>query len=68
MKKKGWTLNRYHDTLLYQGLYFDVDYDNADYNEGATMLWTLLLNECTCSSRVKTLEEVPMTLLHLSKD
>ena len=41
MKKKGWTLNRYHDTLLYQGLYFDVDYDNADYNEGATMLWTL---------------------------
>lgn len=41
MKKKGWTLNRYHDTMLYQGLYFDVDYDNADYNEGAHMLMKL---------------------------
>jgi len=41
MKKKGWTLERYHDTMLYQGLYFDVDYDNADYNEGANMLFRL---------------------------
>ena len=41
MKKKGWTLERYHDTMLYQGLYFDVDYDNADYNEGANMLFKL---------------------------
>jgi DNA primase catalytic subunit len=44
MKKKGWTLERYHDTMLYQGLYFDVDYDNADYNEGANMMNRLLLN------------------------
>jgi len=41
MRKKGWTLKRYHDTMLYQGLYFDVDYDNADYNQGATMLMVL---------------------------
>ena len=34
-------LNRYYDTMLYQGLYFDVDYDNADYNEGAHMLMKL---------------------------
>ena len=27
--------------MLYQGLYFDVDYDNADYNEGAHMLMKL---------------------------
>ena len=33
-----------HDTMLYQGLYFDVDYDNADYNEGANMMNRLLLN------------------------
>ena len=26
---------------MYQGLYFDVDYDNADYNEGAHMLMKL---------------------------
>jgi len=44
MKKKGWTLSKYHDTMLYQGLYFDVDYDNADYNEGANMMSRLLLN------------------------
>lgn len=42
MKKKGWSLDIYHDTMLYQGLYFDVDYDNADYNEGAKMLNTLM--------------------------
>ena len=38
MRKRGWKLKHYHDTLLYQGVYFDVDYDNADYNEGAAML------------------------------
>jgi DNA primase catalytic subunit len=41
MKKKGWCLERYHNTMLYQGLYFDVDYDNADYNEGVNMLMEL---------------------------
>lgn len=41
MKKKGWCLPQYHDTMLYQGLYFDVDYDNADYNEGVNMLMEL---------------------------
>jgi DNA primase catalytic subunit len=41
MKKKGWCLEKYHNTMLYQGLYFDVDYDNADYNEGVNMLMEL---------------------------
>jgi len=41
MKKKGWCLEQYHNTMLYQGLYFDVDYDNADYNEGVNMLMEL---------------------------
>ena len=43
--KKGWcspggrmTLPRYHDTLLKKDLYFDVDYDNKDYNEGIKMV------------------------------
>ena len=41
MKKRGWKLTQYHDTMLYQGLYFDVDYDNADYDEGLVMLLRL---------------------------
>lgn len=32
------TLKRYHDTLLKKDLYFDVDYDNKDYNEGIKMV------------------------------
>ncbi len=36
-KKKGWSMKmkNYHNTWLWQELYFDVDYCNADYNEGA---------------------------------
>jgi DNA primase catalytic subunit len=41
MRKRGWKLTQYHDTMLYQGLYFDVDYDNADYDEGLVMLLKL---------------------------
>lgn len=41
MRKRGWKLTQYHDTMLYQGLYFDVDYDNADYDEGLVMLLRL---------------------------
>jgi len=41
MRKRGWKLKQYHDTMLYQGLYFDVDYDNADYDEGLVMLLKL---------------------------
>lgn len=44
-KKKKWcspsgkiTLPRYHNTLLKRDLYFDVDYDNKDYNEGIRMV------------------------------
>ncbi len=37
-KKKGWKLKTYHNCFLWQELYFDVDYDNADYNEGAKTL------------------------------
>ena len=43
--KKKWctesglvTLPRYHNTLLKKDLYFDVDYDNKDYNEGIRMV------------------------------
>jgi DNA primase catalytic subunit len=32
------TLKRYHNTLLKKDLYFDVDYDNKDYNEGIKMV------------------------------
>ena len=53
MKKKGWTLSKYHDTMLYQGLYFDVDYDNADYNEGANMMNRLLLNSVTMFTQTR---------------
>jgi len=43
MKKRNRSMKmaQYYDTMLYQGLYFDVDYDNADYNEGASMLMRL---------------------------
>ena len=45
-KKKKWcseksgkiTLPRYHNTLMKRDLYFDVDYDNKDYNEGIKMV------------------------------
>ena len=49
MRKKGWcspskkvTLKRYHNTLLKRDLYFDVDYDNKDYNQGIQMVDRLI--------------------------
>tara|TARA_B100002019_G_scaffold202540_1_gene175547 strand:- start:69 stop:977 length:909 start_codon:yes stop_codon:yes gene_type:complete len=49
MRKKGWctpskkiTLRRYHNTLLKRDLYFDVDYDNKDYNQGIQMVDRLI--------------------------
>ena len=50
MRKKGWctketrkvTLRRYHNTLLKRDLYFDVDYDNKDYNQGIQMVDKLI--------------------------
>ncbi len=43
--KKKWcdkdgnvTLPRYHNTLMKRDLFFDVDYDNKDYNEGIRMV------------------------------
>ena len=38
LKKKRWVLKEYHNNMMWQELYFDVDYDNGDYNEGAKML------------------------------
>jgi len=43
-RKKKWVLRKYHNTLLKRGLYFDVDYDNKDYNEGIKMVQLLLDN------------------------
>ena len=42
-KKKGWSfkMKTYHNCFLWQELYFDVDYCNADYNEGAKTLGLL---------------------------
>lgn len=37
-KKKNWRLREYHNTLLKRDLYFDVDYDNKDYDEGIKMV------------------------------
>lgn len=49
MRKKGWcspskkiTLPRYHNTLLKRDLYFDIDYDNKDYNQGIKMVDLLI--------------------------
>lgn len=49
MRKKGWctpskkvTLRRYHNTLIKRDLYFDVDYDNKDYNQGIQMVDRLI--------------------------
>ena len=50
MRKKNWctketrkvTLRRYHNTLLKRDLYFDVDYDNKDYNQGIQMVDRLI--------------------------
>ena len=49
MRKKGWctpgkkiTLRRYHNTLMKRDLYFDVDYDNKDYNQGIQMVDRLI--------------------------
>lgn len=41
-KKKGWKLRRYHNTWLWQELYFDVDYDNKDLEEGANTVLDLI--------------------------
>ena len=43
-RKKGWSykLKTYHNNFLWQELYFDVDYCNADYNEGAKTLGRLI--------------------------
>ena len=43
-RKKGWSykLKSYHNNFLWQELYFDVDYCNADYNEGAKTLGSLI--------------------------
>ena len=46
-------LAKYYDTMLYQGLYFDVDYDNADYNQGADMLMRLRDTLPTTLERVR---------------
>ena len=40
--KKGWRLRQYHNTMIHTGLYFDVDYANRDYNEGAIQVGKLL--------------------------
>jgi len=42
-RKKGWSyrMKNYHNAFLWQELYFDVDYCNADYNEGAKTLFAL---------------------------
>jgi len=55
MKKKGRSMQlaKYYDTMLYQGLYFDVDYDNADYNQGADMLMRLRDTLPTTLDRVR---------------
>jgi len=49
MRKKGWctpskkvNLRRYHNTLIKRDLYFDIDYDNKDYNEGIQMVEKLI--------------------------
>lgn len=49
MRKKGWctpskkiTLRRYHNTLIKRDLYFDIDYDNKDYNQGIQMVDRLI--------------------------
>ena len=43
-RKKGWSykMKNYHNLFLWQELYFDVDYCNADYNEGAKTLGKLM--------------------------
>ena len=43
-RKKGWSykMKNYHNVFLWQELYFDVDYCNADYNEGAKTLGELM--------------------------
>ena len=43
-RKKGWSYNTktYHNNFLWQELYFDVDYCNADFNEGAKTLGSLI--------------------------
>jgi DNA primase catalytic subunit len=43
-RKKGWSYKTktYHNNFLWQELYFDVDYCNADYNEGAKTLGSLI--------------------------
>ena len=43
-RKKGWSYKTktYHNNFLWQELYFDVDYCNADYNEGAKTLASLM--------------------------
>ena len=43
-RKKGWSykMRNYHNVFLWQELYFDVDYCNADYNEGAKTLGHLM--------------------------
>ena len=55
MRKKGRSMQlaKYYDTMLYQGLYFDVDYDNADYNQGADMLMRLRDTLPTTLERVR---------------
>ena len=35
-------MKNYHNAFLWQELYFDVDYCNADYNEGAGTLYDLM--------------------------
>ena len=50
MRRKNWctketrkvTLRRYHNTLIKRDLYFDVDYDNKDYNQGIQMVDRLI--------------------------
>lgn len=43
-RKKGWSYKTktYHNNFLWQELYFDVDYCNADFNEGAKTLGSLI--------------------------
>ena len=33
---------QYHNTMIHTGLYFDVDYANRDYDEGAIQVGKLL--------------------------
>ena len=69
-RKKGWKLKQYHNTMLWQELYFDVDYDIGDYNEGAKMLQRVItvLNKRLDDESSASLYEVPEAVTIYDKD